>query len=127
MSNNCDDDNANLLLLGPDFFFFFISIRFSLTLTQIIKNSEKKKKKKRCILSNRQHKCNPGYLCTNSKLPTWKHEIHPLSSFTQMKACFEIFWFNWNVKSTIKIYNFDIVFCVSSTQVYLFLNLWLWN
>lgn len=126
MSNNCDDDNANLLLLGPDFFFFLYPFG---SLWPSLKSSktQKKKKKKRCILSNRQHKCNPGYLCTNSKLPTWKHEIHPLSSFTQMKACFEIFWFNWNVKSTIKIYNFDIVFCVSSTQVYLFLNLWLWH
>lgn len=126
MSNNCDDDNANLLLLGPDFFFFYIhSVLFDPHSNH--QKLRKKKKKKRCILSNRQHKCNPGYLCTNSKLPTWKHEIHPLSSFTQMKACFEIFWFNWNVKSTIKIYNFDIVFCVSSTQVYLFLNLWLWH
>lgn len=67
MCNNCDDDNANLLLLSLDF-----SIWFSLTLTQIIKSSEKKEKKKMAV-SNSHHKCKPGYLFTDSNLSTWKH------------------------------------------------------
>lgn len=66
MSNNCDDDNANLLLLGLVFFHLVF-----LTLGQIIKGSEKRKKK--IALSNSQHKYKPDYLFTKSSVLIWKH------------------------------------------------------
>lgn len=82
MSNNCDNDNASFLLLS-----LLSSIWFSLTITQIMKGSEKRKKK---ITSNSQHKCKPGYLFTTPlyylEICKSIHYLVHVQFFLQMKS-----------------------------------------